>query len=315
MVRLDAHQHFWRRARGDYHWLRDDLPALAPLRRDFEPGDLAPLLDDHGIQRTVLVQAADSTAETDFMLALAEHHPFIAAVVGWVDLSADSATARLEDWASRAPRLKGIRPMLQDLPQSDWIEHGPTPRALAALAALGLRFDALVKTAHLPSLARFARRHPDLPIVIDHAAKPPFAAGWKAPEFQAWRSELAALAAQPRIHCKFSGLLTEMGEVAGEVKGRAKGEEMGEKKGEEKEQQGSLSVPQALARLRPVWDELLERFGPGRLMWGSDWPVLNLAADYHVWHTCSEILIGGLSADEQALIWSGTASRFYGLPE
>lgn len=286
--RIDAHQHFWRRARGDYRWLRPDVPALVPICRDFTPADLQPLLRAHGVVQTVLVQAADSEAETDFLLALAEEHPCIGGVVGWVDLSRTESVATLERWA-RNPWLKGVRPMLQDLPDTDWIAHAPHPEVLRTLIRLGLRFDALVQPWHLAPLLRFLDDWPELPVVIDHAAKPQLAQGWSGEWATAWQRGLAALAERPGVHCKFSGLLTE---AAGPARaGGAAG----------------------IEALQPVWDTLLTRFGPDRLLWGSDWPVLNLAADYARWIDVSDTLIAPLSAGEQDAIRFANAARFYGL--
>ncbi|MDH6169809.1 L-fuconolactonase [Variovorax boronicumulans] len=286
--RIDSHQHFWRPARGDYAWLRADVPALAPLVRDFLPEHLAPLLQAHGVERTVLVQAADSEAETDFMLELATAHDVVGGVVGWVDLSAPDAVASLERMA-RNPRFKGVRPMLQDLPDDDWIARMPRPEAIQALVRLGLRFDALVKPRHLSSLVRFLKEWPQLPVVIDHAAKPPVGAH-DGEAFATWRRQMAEIAALPQVHCKFSGLWGEAPQAA------------------------HHDVDVAVRAVRPVWDQLLESFGPARLMWGSDWPVLTLAGDYAGWIAVSEACIGGLSAGEQSQLWRGTAQRFYGLP-
>lgn len=284
--RLDAHQHYWRVSRGDYRWLRADDAALAAIHRDFGPADLAPLRAAHGIGRTVLVQAADSEAETEFLLTLAQGEPSVAGVVGWVDLGHRDSIGTLERWAA-VPAFRGVRPMLQDLPARDWIEQVPDAAVLAALPRLGLRFDALVKPWHLASLRRFVERHPALPVVIDHAAKPLLVQGWPAGWAEAWRRDLAALAAHPQVCCKFSGLLTEAAPTT--------------------------TVEQGVAALRPAWDTLLELFGPRRLMWGSDWPVLTLAAPYDRWVAVSEALLGELSADEQAAVWHDSAARFYGI--
>ncbi|HEX7863728.1 MAG TPA: amidohydrolase family protein [Variovorax sp.] len=286
--RIDSHQHFWRPARGDYTWLRADVPALAPLLRDFMPEDLAPLLRAHGVSRTVLVQAAESRAETDFLLGIAGDHEEVGGVVGWVDLSRPGAVASLERMA-RCPKFKGVRPMLQDLPDDDWIARRPRPDALRALQRLGLRFDALVKPRHLSSMLSFLTQWPQLPVVVDHAAKPPVGAH-DGEDFARWRRDIAAVAAMPQVCCKFSGL---WGEAPASTHG---------------------DVDAAVRAVHPVWEHLLECFGPGRLMWGSDWPVLTLAGDYAGWVAVSEACIGGLSPDEQASVWHGTAQRFYGLP-
>ena len=288
MQRTDAHQHFWQIARGDYAWLRADDPAVAPLVRDFMPEALAPLLRAHGVTRTVLVQATDSVAETEFMLTLAAAHDFVAGVVGWVDLAGADAAATLERLAAHT-RLKGVRPMLQDLPAADWIVDAPRPEAMHTLQRLGLRFDALVKPRQLEPLARFARAWPDLPVVIDHAAKPPLVSAWNDAAMQAWRRDMAALAALPQVACKISGLLTELSPA------------------------DRASRARSTDRLRPVVDALLGWFGPQRLMWGSDWPVLTLAGGYDDWIAVSDALLVPLAAGERAQVLHGTAQRFYGL--
>ena len=288
MQRTDAHQHFWQIARGDYAWLRADDPAVAPLVRDFMPEALAPLLRAHGVTRTVLVQATDSVAETEFMLTLAAAHDFVAGVVGWVDLAGADAAATLERLAAHT-RIKGVRPMLQDLPAADWIVDAPRPEAMHTLQRLGLRFDALVKPRQLAPLARFARAWPDLPVVIDHAAKPPLASAWNDAAMQAWRRDMAALAALPQVACKISGLLTELSPA------------------------DRASRARSTDRLRPVVDALLGWFGPQRLMWGSDWPVLTLAGGYDDWIAVSDALLVPLADHERAQVLHGTAQRFYGL--
>ena len=287
-ARIDAHQHFWRLARGDYGWLRRDVPALQPLFRDFLPDDLQPSMRRHHVAQTVLVQAAASEAETEFLLELAGAHDWIGGVVGWVDLSRRDAVDTLQRW-SHDPKFKGVRPMLQDLPDADWIARMPHPDAVQALMDLGLRFDALVKPAQLAPLLEFVRRHPGLPVVVDHAAKPILSAGWDADWVARWEHDMAALAAHPQVTCKLSGLLTE----ADASQNRA--------------------LPDAIDAVRPVWDRLLAWFGPGRLMWGSDWPVLNLAADFDRWIAVCDALIGTLPPAEQARIWHDNASRFYAL--
>ena len=288
MQRIDAHQHFWQLARGDYAWLRPDDPGVAPLVRDFLPDALAPLLRTHDVARTVLVQAAESVAETEFMLGLAAAHEFVAGVVGWVDLAAEDAAATLARLAAD-DCLKGVRPMLQDLPADDWIVDAPRPDALRTLHRLGLRFDALVRPRQLAPLARFARAWPDLPIVIDHAAKPALAADWNDEAMRAWRRDMATLAAAPQVCCKISGLLTELAPP------------------------DRAEPARATERLRPVVDALLGWFGPERLMWGSDWPVITLAARYGDWLAVSDALLESLSTGERAQVLHGTAQRFYGL--
>ena len=288
LQRVDSHQHFWRVSRGDYGWLRADEPSLAPLLRDFGPEHLNPLRAAHGVVRTVLVQAADSTAETDFMLDLAARNAFIGGVVGWVDVSDPSSVATLERWAAN-PVLKSIRPMLQDLPDAHWIAHAPHPDVMVALKRLGLRFDALVKPPNLAGLQRFLHQHPDLRVVIDHAAKPQLAQGWNAPWVAQWRRGMASIATMPDVCCKLSGLLTE-----------AAPEQIG-------------SVQSAVDTLKPVWHALLAWFGPDRLMWGSDWPVLTLAADYARWVEVSDRLLAELNPAQRQAVLHDNATRFYDL--
>ena len=276
LQRIDAHQHFWSVARTDYGWL---TPALTPLYRDFQPADLQPMLAAHRVVGTVLVQAAPTVDETRYMLGLASRHAFIQGVVGWADLAAADAPAVIDELAVH-PAFKGVRPMLQDLPDDDWIACAPIGAAVRHLVKKGLSFDALVKPRHLPHLLRFAQAHPGLPIVIDHAAKPDIPAG----QFADWRRDLAALARLPGMHVKLSGLVTEAG------------------------------PGWSTQTLRPVVQTVLDLFGPQAVMWGSDWPVLNLAADYAQWVQASDELLSGLTLDERQAVYAGNAQRFYRLP-
>ena len=276
-MRIDAHQHFWRRDRGDYDWLS---PALAPLWRDFLPDDLVPLLARHGIAGCVLVQAAPTAAETDYMLSLARAHSVIRGVVGWTDLAAPDAPARIAALAAD-PQLVGLRPMLQDLPDDDAILDPAVQPALAAMATQGLALDALIRPRHLTRLRTLRDRHPDLKIVIDHAAKPDIASG----DLAGWARDLAAVAADCRTHIKLSGLVTE------------------------------AAAEWQVADLKPVAETVLAAFGPDRVMWGSDWPVLNLAGTYDQWVAATEELLAGLDAAGQAAVRGGTAVRFYGLED
>jgi L-fuconolactonase len=275
MRRIDSHQHFWRPARGDYEWL---TPALASLYRDFLPADLAPLLAVNGIAATILVQAAQTEAETHFLLDIAATTPFVAGVVGWTDMAAADAPARIEALA-KDPRLKGLRPMLQDLPDDDFILSPQVQPALAAMQHHGLRLDALVRPRHLAHLRVLRDRFPDLPIVVDHGAKPDIASGAHTD----WARNLAAVAADGISCCKLSGLATEAG--------------------------ANWSV----ARLRPFVETIIEVFGPHRTMWGSDWPVLTLASGYDDWMAATDTLLAGLDAADRAAVMGGTAARFYGL--
>lgn len=275
MPRIDAHQHYWRISRGDYFWMG---PAVAPIMRDVLPPDLTPHLEAAGFSRTVLVQAADTVAETEFLLDLAEAEDSIAAVVGWVDLGADDVEETLTRLARRG-KLRGIRPMLQDIEDTFHILEPKRLSALRLLARLGLRFDALAQPRHLPVVAAIADHIPELPIVVDHGAKPFIAKGIMEP----WASDMAALAKRPSVLCKFSGLANEAG------------------------------AGWTAATLKPYADHLIACFGPERLMFGSDWPVIELAATYESWLATAEELLSGLSAAGRKAVFGGNAARFYGI--
>jgi L-fuconolactonase len=274
-MRIDAHQHFWRIADRNGAW---PPPELAAIHRDFKPYDLAPILERHGIVRTVLVQSMPNEHDTRFMLDLAKRHAFIGGVVGWVDMKRTDAPERIAALATDS-RLKGLRPMLQDLDDDCWIDDPALAPAVQAMHAHHLSFDALVLPRHLPALIAFAERFPDLPIVIDHGAKPGIAQGTMEP----WRHDIARLAAMPQVHCKLSGLVTEAG------------------------------AGWDVARLQPYVDHILDVFGPRRVIWGSDWPVLKLASNYADWIVASKTLLARLNEVERADIFGLNASRFYRL--
>ena len=277
-VRVDAHHHLWRLDRGDYGWLRPTR-ALAPIYRDFDLADLRPELAGARIAATVLVQAAPTVAETKFLLDIAHKSGgLVQGVVGWADLGATDVVETLSRLAED-PLLKSVRPMLQDLADPDWIARAELERALAALPHLGLRFDALVKPRNLPALLRVVERHPELGIVIDHCAKPAIAGN----EWQPWADALERIGRSPAVHCKLSGLVTEA-------------------------RSGWTTDD-----LRRYVDYVLECFGPGRVLWGSGWPVVTLAASYGAWSSATDALLEGLSEAEQAAIRGENARRFYGL--
>jgi L-fuconolactonase len=274
--RIDAHHHVWRLDRGDYGWL---TPELGPIYRDFTLADLRPLLKEARISETVLVQAAPTLAETEYLLHVAhESDGVVRGVVGWVDMAAPDAAATLAALA-RDPLLKSIRPMLQDLPDPEWILRPDVDAVVTALPGLGLRFDALVKPAQLPPLLRMLDRHPDLALVVDHGAKPPIASAKRQP----WADLIAAVARHPLAHCKLSGLATE------------------------------AAPGWTSATLAPYVEHLLACFGPERLLWGSDWPVVNLGGGYARWVTATDSFLGGLASADRAAIMGGNARRFYGL--
>ncbi len=270
-MRIDSHQHFWRIADRQGQW---PSAELAEIHRDFMPDDLRPLLAKAGINGTVLVQTMEDERDTAFMLDIADSCDFVLGVIGWTDLKAvdaGDAIARL----AQHPKLKGFRPMLQDISDDDWIDDPNLKPAISAMIDHGLVFDALVLPRHLEPLLNFARRSTRLPIVIDHGAKPPIAEG----RFTDWYARMKALAELENVHCKLSGLLTEAGD----------------------------QKPQAI---RPFAETILDLFGPTRVMWGSDWPVLRLASDYPTWlKQCLDIV----PRNEHDAIFGTNAMRFYNL--
>lgn len=275
MVLVDAHFHSWQLARGDYGWL---TPALGAIYRDVDVSDWLHESAVHRVDAGVLVQAAATEAETWHLLRLAEQHPQVLGVVGWVDFLAPEAPARIGQLA-RHKRLKGLRPMLQDIADPDWILQPSLQPALALMAELDLTFDALVKPVHLPRLLELSRRHPGLRMVLDHAAKPDIAAG----QWQPWADQLLEIAQTTGSLCKLSGLLTEAGPGA---------------------------QPQAVQ----AWAKhLISCFGPQRVMWGSDWPVLERAGSYATWWQACQTFTADLDAQGRAAVFGGNAWRFYRL--
>ncbi|MDR5784288.1 amidohydrolase family protein [Caballeronia sp. LZ065] len=278
-MNIDAHQHYWDPARGDYGWL---TPDMKPLYRVFAPDDLTPLRQATGIARTVVVQAASTVDETRYLLDLARTDDSIAGVVGWVPLDSPDAVQMIDTFA-REPKLKAVRPMLQDLPDDSWIAHALNPAAIHRLIELDLAFDALIFTRHIPSLIEFVERYPTLRVVVDHAAKPPIRDGIES-SWQPWADGIARLAALPQqLHCKISGLATE------------------------------ANAGWTEATLKPYVAHLIEQFGSARLMWGSDWPVLNLNGDYAAWHATASRLTAHLEKAAQDAIFGANARKFYRL--
>ena len=272
---VDAHHHFWDPGRREYPWMGDELSAI---QRPFTPDDLRPQLIQNGVDRTVLVQTVSSLEETREFLETASRTDFIAGVVGWVDLTDPSVAdviAGLRS-ATGGDRLVGIRHQVHDEPDASWLLRDDVQRGIAAVGAAGLVYDVLVRTRELPAALATVRAHPETRFVLDHAAKPRIADGaWDS----AWDKALAPLAEEPNVTCKLSGLVTE-----------------------------ADWKTWTRAQLRPYVTRVLELFGPGRCMFGSDWPVCLLAADYpEVVATMREI-IGG---DDD--VFGGTATRIYGL--
>lgn len=267
---IDAHFHIWRLDRADYGWL---TPALGAIHRDVSLDDWRRVRAGSGITAGVLVQAAPTEAETRFLLDQARDATDVLGVVGWVDLLATDAAHRIRALAAD-PKLVGLRPMLQDLPDPDWILQDRLAPALDAVQAAGLTFDALIKPVHVPRMLALAARFPGLRIVVDHGAKPAIAAG----QWDDWAAAMRDLAGVPQVFCKLSGLWTE----------------------------AATGAPPAV--LHPYMRHLLDCFGPQRLLWGSDWPVLELAGDYPAWHAAA---FSAVPPADRAQVFGTTALRAY----
>lgn len=269
---IDAHFHIWRLDRADYGWL---TPALGAIHRDVSLDDWRCARAASGITAGVLVQAAPTEAETRFLLDQARDAPDVLGVVGWVDLLATDAAHRIRALAAD-PKLVGLRPMLQDLPDPDWILQERLAPALEAVQAVGLTFDALIRPVHVPRIIALAARYPALRIVVDHGAKPAIAAG----QWDDWAAAMRDLSGVPQVFCKLSGLWTE----------------------------AATGAPAAV--VQPYMRHLLDCFGPQRLMWGSDWPVLELAGDYQSWHAAARSV---MPPADRAQVFGATALRAYGI--
>jgi L-fuconolactonase len=277
---IDAHHHFWQFSRRfDYRWL--DAPDKAAIRRDYLPNDLRPQLAAAGVDRTVLVQTQHDLEENRWALDLAERTDFIAGVVGWVDLASPECEAQLDEFLEH-PKLVGMRHITQDEPDDDFIVRPDVVRGLKVLERRGVPFDLLFYVKHLRHAATLARALPDLPMVIDHLAKPRI----KDHATDDWLPHLRAAAGFPNVYCKLSGMVTEA--------------------------DWRNWTP---ADLKPYVRAALDLFGPERCMFGSDWPVCELAGTYQQVRDALAEALGPLSDGESAAIWGGTARRFYRLPE
>ena len=278
MERIDAHQHYWNPARGDYDWMPKDDPVLA---RVYCPADLAPELAAQGVGRTVLVQAAATVAETEYLLGIADATPSVAGVVGWVDFERPGDLAALERLA-RHPKFLGVRPMIQDIPDADWMLREDVQWGFRAVTDLGLSFDALGFAIHLENFLKILKRYPDMRVVLDHCMKPRIRAHSPG-VFGPWADGMTRLAVETGACVKLSGLVTEARE------------------------------DWMVEDLRPYADHILAAFGPRRVMWGSDWPVCRLRGEYAHWRQAAESLVAELSAEDRARIFGGTAAEFYRL--
>jgi L-fuconolactonase len=277
---VDAHHHVWDLGVRDQDWITG--PALAPLRRDFLPGEYQTVADANGVAASVVVQTVTAPGETPELLALAGASDLIAGVVGWTDLTAPDIADRIAALQEQpgGAKLVGLRHQVQSEPDPDWLNRPDVLRGLAVVARAGLVYDLVITAGQLSASARAAAAVPDLVFVLDHLGKPPIAAGRTQP----WEQDLRGLAALPNTSAKLSGLVTEADWHRWQV-----------------------------ADLRPYAAAALDAFGPARLMFGSDWPVCTLAAAYPDVLAAARDLTAGLSPAEREAVFAGTATRVYGL--
>jgi predicted TIM-barrel fold metal-dependent hydrolase len=281
---VDAHHHVWDRDVRPQPWL--DEPGNEPLRRNFSSHALRSAatrpIAGRRLTSTVVVQCIASVPETRDLLALADSDPMIGAVVGWADLTSPAIGEVLDDLrAGSAGRyLRAVRHLVQGESDPDWLQRPDVERGLRAVAERGLGYDVLIRSHQFPQAIRLAERLPELPLVLDHAGKPPLVTR----ELTDWAQQVRTLARHPQVRCKVSGLVTEADHEKWTVDD-----------------------------IRPVWDVLLSAFGPDRLMFGSDWPVCVLAGGWNRWAAAVEELLGGCSGTETDAVLAGTATDFYHL--
>ena len=268
---IDAHRHYWDPSRLEYGWLAH---APATLQRSFLPSDL------NSSDACILVQAAPDERETLYLFELARRTESVLGVVGWVDMAADDAPARIAALAAQGQGLlRGIRPMVQDIPDTEWLARPSLDRAFDCLRDHGLVFDALVDGRHLRALSQRLTKHPGLLTVIDHGAKPDIAGR----DFAAWSGAIARIAQLPDVACKLSGLLTLTG------------------------------IDADSTAIEPYAAHIFESFGPQRVIWGSDWPVVTTHATYEQWKACAQRLIQRFAARHEAAVLGGNATAIYSL--
>jgi L-fuconolactonase len=274
--RIDAHHHLWKYSSEQYPWMADNMYGL---RRDFLIDDLNQVLRDAGIHGAVAVQARQVLEETEWLLGLAERYEFMRGVVGWVPLVERGVRNQLERLSLR-PKLKAVRHVLHDESDDFYMLREDFNRGVAYLKDFNLRYDILVFERHLPQTIEFVDRHPQQVFIVDHIAKPRIKDGMLSP----WRENIIELARRENVYCKLSGMVTE-----------------------------AIWEGWTASNLQPYFEIAIRAFGPARLMFGSDWPVVLLASSYRRWVETVQRAIASLSVDEQTLILSGTARKAYRL--
>jgi L-fuconolactonase len=271
---VDAHQHFWHYNPREYDWIDERMHAL---KRDFMPDDLLPHMEQAGVDATIAVQTRQTTEETDWLLRLAGAHPFIAGVVGWIDLRADDVEASVAQLRDQ-PRLAGIRHIVQSEPDDRFLLDPAFGRGIAALGRAGLPYDVLIYPRHLPVAAEFVSRFPAQTFVLDHLAKPEIRTG----AIDDWTRDLRRLAGAPNVWCKLSGLVTEADWQAW--------------------------TPE---QIHPYLDVAFDCFGAERLIAGSDWPVCTVAADYSRTMAVVRDYLGAFTSREREAVLGGNARSVY----
>jgi len=275
-MRVDTHQHFWYYNAQEYGWMGAGMESL---KKDHLPDDLLPLLKAVGVEGTVAVQARQTLEETHWLLELADQHSFIRGVVGWVDLRSSQLHEQLDRFAGH-PKLRGVRHVVHDEPDDQFMLRDDFVCGIGMLAEFNLTYDLLLFPKHLPVACELVARFPNQPFVLDHIAKPFIKDGTISP----WDADIRRLANFPNVFCKVSGMVTEADWNAWKP-----------------------------ADFRPYLDVVFEAFGPQRIMFGSDWPVCTVAGTYQDVYRLVADYVQELSEEEQADVWGGTATRFYGL--
>ena len=275
---IDAHQHFWDPSRGDYHWMPKDNPIL---NRKYEVKELSQVSESIDLRKTILVQAAATNEETNYMLAIAENSDLVSGVVGWVNFEDPNQLEQLKSFAKN-PKFVGVRPMIQDIPDENWVLNKDFDIFIKTIIDLDLSFDVLGFPIHLNNFYIIASKYPSLRFVIDHLMKPKICNNDQK-EFDNWKNVMSKLSNLDNVYCKFSGMVTEACENWDEQD------------------------------LKPYSDEILNLFTDKKIMWGSDWPVCNLRTNYLGWYNSATNLTKELSLAERQNIFYNNAKRFYKL--
>jgi len=273
---IDSHMHIWQLSANKYSWL---TPELTVLYRDYPIEQAQAELSSNGISQAILVQAADNSAETQYLLSIAHQYAqHIVGVIGWLNFDSNSVLAELH-YLAKDKKLCGIRPMLQDIEQHDWILKAAYQATLEKMAELNLVFDALIHPEHLPIIAQLATLHPRLTIVINHCAKP----NLTIDDLSNWQQAIQLLAVHKNIYVKFSGLSTECND----------------------------ELDQEASRVCLQW--LLAHFSSQRILWGSDWPVVNINSSYQQWldFSVTSLIELGLTPAQQQDVLSGNTALVY----